>query len=120
MNSDQRVSEDNFRLHRLESGACRDEKMVTKTFRKGISKEESEKEGGQDGEISLGRVLLCRIRYFTDGEVIGSRSFVDKVSAKSQERFGIKRKTGARRLKGNATPASGILWSLRDLRKGIT
>ena len=95
----------------------RDGKMVTKTFRKGISKGESEKEGGQDGEISLGRVLRCRIRYFTDGAVIGSRSFVDEAFAKSRDRFGKKRQSGARKLRGAATPAAGLLWSLRDLKK---
>lgn len=97
----------------------RDGRLVTKTLRKGISKENAEKECATDVEIPFGKVLRCRIRYFTDGAVIGSRGFVDEAFAKSRERFGTKRKTGARRLKGDAAPASGILWSLRDLRKGI-
>jgi len=50
--------------------------------------------------------------------VIGSRGFVDEAFAKSRKRFGPKRKTGARRLKGGSELASGVLWSLRDLRKG--
>jgi putative transposase len=98
---------------------CQDGKTVTKTLRKGISKEEAEREREKDGEISLGKLLRCRVRYFTDGAVIGSRSFVDESFANSRERFGKKRKSGARRLKGDAAPASEILWSLRDLRKGI-
>ncbi|HEX7261675.1 MAG TPA: hypothetical protein VF258_07660 [Luteolibacter sp.] len=97
----------------------RDGKMVTKTLRKGISKQEAENETRQDGEIPFGKMLRCRVRYFTDGAVIGSRRFVDEAFAKSRERFGLKRKTGARRLKGDAAPAGGVLWSLRDLRKGI-
>ena len=97
----------------------RDGKTVTKTLRKGISKEEAEREREKDGEIPIGKMLRCRVRYFTDGAVIGSRSFVDEAFAKSRERFGSKRKTGARRLKGDAAPASGVLWSLRELRKGI-
>ena len=95
----------------------RDGKTITKTLRKGISKEEAERE--KDGEIPHGKLLRCRIRYFSDGAVIGSRSFVDEAFMKSRERFGPKRKTGARRLKGDSEPASGVLWSLRDLRKGI-
>ena len=97
----------------------RDGRTNTKTLRKGISIEEAEREREWDGEIPLGKLLRCRVRYFTDGAVIGSRSFVDEAFAKSRERFGSKRKSGARRLKGDAAPANGILWSLRDLRKGI-
>ena len=96
-----------------------DEKEITKTLRKGISKEAAECKREKDGEIPVGRMLRCRVRYFTDGAVIGSRSFVDEAFTKSRERFGPKRKTGARRMKGKTAPAGGILWSLRDLRKGI-
>ncbi len=97
----------------------RDGETITKTLRKGISKEEAEREREKEGEIPLGKLLRFRLRYFTDGAVIGSRSFVDEAFMKSKERFGPKRESGARRLKGDAAPASGHLWSLRDLRKGI-
>ena len=97
----------------------RDGKMVTKTLRKGISKADAERERDRDGEISLGKVLRCRVRYFTDGAVIGSRSFVDEAFAKSRGRFGPKRTTGARKMKGEAASANAILWSLRDLKKGV-
>ncbi len=97
----------------------RDGKMVTKALRKGISREEEKKERERDGEIPLGKALRCRIRYFTDGAVIGSRNFVDEAFAKSRSRFGPKRKNGARKMKGDATPANGILWSFRELRKGV-
>jgi hypothetical protein len=52
----------------------------------------------------------------TNGAVIGSRSFVDEAFVKSRIRFGAKRKSGARKMKGGA--AGCMLWSLRDLRKG--
>ncbi len=63
--------------------------------------------------------MRCRIRYFTDGVVIGSRSFVNEAFAASRERFGANRKDGARKLRGAAAAAAGVLWSLRDLRKGV-
>jgi REP element-mobilizing transposase RayT len=69
------------------------------------------------GEIPFGRMLRCRVRYFTDGAVIGSRQFVDEAFAGARHRFGQKRKDGARKLRGNASAAAGILWSLRDLRQ---
>jgi hypothetical protein len=64
-------------------------------------------------------MLRCRIRYFTDGAVIGSRAFVNEAFVSARERFGPKRKDGARKLKGDSAAAGGTLWSLRDLRKGI-
>jgi hypothetical protein len=68
----------------------------------------------------IAKMLRCRIRYFTDGAVIGSKEFVNEAFAGARERFGAKRKDGARKLRGGGAAASGILWSLRDLRKGIT
>lgn len=64
-------------------------------------------------------MLHCRIRYFTDGAVIGSKEFVNEAFARARSRFGPKRKDGARKLKGDAMPANHFLWSLRDLRKGV-
>ena len=64
-------------------------------------------------------MLRCRVRYFTDGAVIGSRAFVNEAFANARARFGEKRKDGARRLRGEASAAAGMLWSLRDLKKGI-
>jgi REP element-mobilizing transposase RayT len=69
------------------------------------------------GELPFGRMLRCRVRYFTDGAVIGSRQFVDEAFAGARHRFGPKRKDGARKLRGHASAAAGILWSLRDLQK---
>ena len=93
---------------------------MTRVHRKGMSKAQAERELETDGEISVGKMLRCRIRYFTDGAVIGSRSFVDEAFTKSRERFGPKRKDGARKLKGDGAAASGMLWSLRDLKKGVS
>jgi hypothetical protein len=64
-------------------------------------------------------MLRCRIRYFTDGAVIGSKEFVNEAFANARNRFGSQRKDGARKLHGDAAPANATLWSLRDLRKGV-
>jgi REP element-mobilizing transposase RayT len=97
----------------------RDGKPSTKTLRKGISKEEAERERDRDGEIPLAKMLRCRVRYFTDGAVIGSKSFVNEAFENARERFGAKRKDGARAMKGSGSDAKGVLWSVRDLRLGI-
>ncbi|MGL5020083.1 MAG: transposase [Luteolibacter sp.] len=79
---------------------------------------------GEDNEtvlkdLAMAKMLRCRIRYFTDGAVIGSKEFVNEAFASARDRFGPKRRDGARKLKGEAADAGRILWSLRDLRKGI-
>ena len=70
-------------------------------------------------ELKMAKMLRCRIRYFTDGAVIGSRGFVDEAFAAARERFSKKRQDGARRLRGSAKAAAEPLWSVRDLRVGI-
>jgi putative transposase len=96
-----------------------DGKTVTRTLRKGISEAEAEQERKRDGEIPFGKMLCCRVRYFTDGAVLGSREFVNEAFKAARERFGPKRKDGARKMKGSASVAAGMLWTMRDLRKGI-
>ena len=70
-------------------------------------------------DIKMAGMLLCRIRYFTDGAVIGSKYFVNDAFVSARERFGPRRKDGARRLRGDAAAAAGNLWSARDLRVGV-
>ena len=64
--------------------------------------------------MTLGEVLRLRVRYFSDGVVLGSRNYVNEVFAEFRDRFGERRKTGARPLRGLA--ALGHLATLRDLR----
>jgi hypothetical protein len=106
-------------VEKLEERVGRDGEPETKRKRKGMSAEEVAREQEKHGEIPLGRMLRCRVRYFTDGAVIGSRSFVNEAFAGARERFGSKRKDGARKLRGSGSAAAGTLWSIRDLKKGI-
>jgi len=67
-------------------------------------------------DLKVAAMLRCRVRYFTDGAVIGSKAFVNEAFAAARERFTERRKDGARRMKGNGKAAGGVLWSARDLR----
>ena len=104
---------------KFEARVGRDGRTETRRKRKGMSEAEVKKEEEQAGVIPLGRMLRCRVRYFTDGAVIGSRSFVNEAFARARERFGSRRKDGARKLRGSAAAAAGMLWSVRDLHQGI-
>ena len=60
-----------------------------------------------------------RTRKGMGAAVIGSRVFVNEAFANARDRFGKNRRDGARKMRGDAAAATGGLWSLRDLRKGI-
>ena len=67
-------------------------------------------------DLKMAAMLRCRVRYFTDGVVIGSKEFVNEGFLAARERFTPKRKDGARAMKGGGSGAKGVLWSVRDLR----
>ena len=102
------------------SGA--DGRLEVKVVRKGMKKEDVEAELAlleRSRDVALGKMLRCRVRYFTDGAVLGSREFVDGVFRACRSRFSEKRKSGARKLRGRASAAAGSLWSARNLMKEI-
>ena len=88
--------------------------------RKGMSADEARREQERLEkkleEIPFGRMLRCRVKYFTAGAVIGSRAFVDEAFENARWRFGERRKDGARPMRGVAAAAKDILWSARALR----
>ena len=100
--------------------ASADGEVRKKVRRKGMAPEKAcEERERVDAEhrVALAKRLRWRLRYFSDGAVIGSREFVDSVFESCRERFGPKRKSGARRMRGDAaslTQGAG-LFSLRDL-----
>ena len=57
----------------------------------------------QQGELPMSVVLRCRVRYFTDGAVLGSAEFVRKYAAEWQVGRG-------RRRPVDANPAKGAPW----------
>ena len=67
----------------------------------------------QGGELSLGQVLRLRVRHMSDGVALGTKAFVNEVFARNREKFGPKRKDGARPIRGLA--AFGLT-ALRNLR----
>jgi hypothetical protein len=86
-----------------------------------MKKEEVEKERARlresgSKDLQIAKAVRCRVRYFTDGAVIGSRGFVDGIFRRARERFGPKREDGARRPRGALGELKGELWSLRDLK----
>jgi REP element-mobilizing transposase RayT len=88
----------------------------TMTKKGGFTQAEVEAVLAAGGKLSMAQLLRCRVRHFSDGLVIGSRSFVNGWFEGARENFGERRKTGARKVSG--WDAEG-LFSMRDLRKGV-
>ena len=98
------------------SGRAEVEKGVFRPQLNTMEALEAKDNGTMLPDLKMAAMLRCRVRYFTDGVVIGSKEFVNEAFAGARERFTAKRKDGARRMKGNGKAAAGVLWSARDLR----
>ncbi len=81
--------------------------------RRGFSAERIEQVWKEGGRLPLAVALRCRVRYFTDGAVLGSKAFVDGFFERNREGFGPRRESGARPLRGAQW---GSIRTLRDLR----
>jgi putative transposase len=67
----------------------------------------------ENGELTAAELLRCRIRYFSDGVILGSRDFVQSHFERLKEILGYKRKRGPVAMK--ILPRAG-LWAFRDVR----
>ena len=67
------------------------------------------------GQLPLATVLRCRIRYFSDGAVLGSQAFVQSQIGSWEQRMGRKRRITPREIPRIAD--WGDLTTLRGLRK---
>ena len=85
-----------------------------RTARGALTQEEVLEVLNGKGKLGLTDYIRCRVRYFSDGAVLGSREFVERIFEAHRERFG-GRSTGARRLKG----LKEELFVLRDLRRRV-
>ncbi len=80
-----------------------------------LDREQIKRVLAQGGELSSAQILRLRLRHLTDGAVLGSKSFVNEIFALHRERFGAKRRSGARPIRGVPLAHLSVL---RDLRVG--
>jgi len=68
--------------------------------KRGFERERVRAELKRGGRLPLHLALRCRVRYFTNGAVLGSSAFVEEFFEKRRDYFGPGRQTGARRMRG--------------------
>ncbi|MBN8422350.1 MAG: transposase [Verrucomicrobia bacterium] len=85
-----------------------------KVVRPGVSSESARAVLAEKGKLSPAELVRLRVRYFTDGVVLGSREFVEGVFEAQRELFGPRRKNGAKRM----AECAEAFYTLRQLRVG--
>lgn len=65
------------------------------------------------GSLPTSELLRLRVRYFTDGMVLGSETFVEEMFQQYRSHFGEKRKSGARPYNGIAGSNFHVIRNLR-------
>jgi putative transposase len=68
----------------------------------------------QNGQLALTEHLRCQIRYFTDGVILGSQSFVESYLITLKEKLDYKRQRKATRV--NGLGGSEVFWVFRKVR----
>jgi hypothetical protein len=86
-----------------------------KPLRRGLDREAVLEMILKRGRIGVDEYLRCRVRYFSDGVVFGSREFVDEAFSRFRGYFSPARQTGARRMRG----LEAELFTARDLRVNV-
>jgi REP element-mobilizing transposase RayT len=94
------------------AGRARGVDKQGRTLRCGFDPKQVEEVLNAGGEVALPELLRCRVRYFTDGVILGSRAYVDDMFLRYRSRFSMKRETGARPIRGGCPG----LFTLRRLR----
>ena len=82
----------------------------------GFSEAQVEKEREQVWQLTIAQALRCRVRYLTDGAVLGSENFVNSVFDRHRPKFGKRRESGARAMR---EADWGGLCVLRDLQGDV-
>jgi len=67
----------------------------------------------REGQLPRSQLLRLRVRYFTDGLVLGTEYFVEETFARYRSHFGERRSSGARPIRGLPGDALKVI---RDLR----
>lgn len=86
--------------------------------RRGFSKAEVDEILERNGKLSRVEMLRCRVRYFTDGAVIGSKGFVNAFYKSVKGELGVERRKVSTAFR-NVDMEGERIYSYRDLQKDV-
>ncbi len=112
-----RVTGPRYRMLLYGQGERRDADAQTgASGRLGMTREQVENVLARGGELSVPDILMCKVRYLTDGAAIGSSEFLERVFEENRERFGENRRQAGKTMRGSDW---GGLQVLRGLRRKV-
>jgi hypothetical protein len=79
---------------------------------RGVSVDSARAVLAERGKLSSAELVRLRVRYFSDGVVLGSKAFVEGIFEAQRDQFSPKRKRGAKRIAQAESP----LYALRQLK----
>jgi REP element-mobilizing transposase RayT len=103
-----------YRLALFGGGESRGMTEEGKPRRRGISDQRIQEVLQKKGRLDRWEAMRCRVRYFSDGMILGSREFVERFFEKNRWRFGPHRQSGARPMRYLELRE---LFTMRDLQK---
>ena len=83
-----------------------------KVVKRGVSTESARTVLAERGKLSAAELVRLRVRYFSDGAILGSKAFVEGIFEAQRDQFSPKRKKGAKRITETVEP----FYALRRLR----
>ena len=106
-----------YRMQMFAVGNVQSEGLAAdgRPLRAGIDPEKVAETLQRKGKLSVPEYIHCRVRYFCDGAIFGGREFVEDMFRAHRDRFGPKRQSGARRMKG----VDADLFTVRDLQLDV-
>ena len=103
-----------YRLQLFGRGESRGLKEDGTPLRPGVSQKRIQEVLQNKGRLEKWEAMRCRVRYFSDGLILGSREFVERFFKKNRRRFGPNRESGARAMR---YVDFRELFTMRDLQK---
>jgi hypothetical protein len=103
-----------YRLQLFGRGESRGLTEEGRPMRLGVSEQRIEEVLAKKGRLEKWEAVRCRVRYFSDGLILGSREFVERYFKRHRRRFGPKRESGARAMRYVELRE---LFTMRDLQK---
>ncbi len=74
----------------------------------GFARDAADRVLDEGGKLSVAQLLHCRVRYLTDGVVIGGKDFVERVVGEHGRFSALRRKRGARRMSSGGCDWNGL------------
>jgi len=106
-----------YRLFLFEAGMeIKPDAQTGSPGRRGFDAARIESERRRGGRLPWAKAMRCRVRHFSDAAVLGSEAYLEAIFAAFPERFGPKRASGSRKLRGID---AGSLRCLRDLQADV-